>query len=187
MFSLYHYKKIASTLYIVFLPKVRQTASIPISSSRPRNRPSPAALAASKRVASSTLLTRNTATGLPIPLRRWAPVGAISKRPWIRRFVPSATRISLGAASPCNRAARFGVSPRTARSSELPSPTMSPATTRPVATPMRTFSSIPPQAFNAPTASTRSSPARTARSGSSSCAWGYPKYTSRPSPMYRAM
>ena len=27
MFSLYHYKKIALTLYIVFLPKVRQTAS----------------------------------------------------------------------------------------------------------------------------------------------------------------
>ena len=41
-------------------------------------------------------------------------------------------------------------------------------------------------AFSALTAATSSSPARTARSASSSWACGYPKYTSTPSPMYFA-
>ena len=42
-----------------------------------------------------------------------------------------------GSASPCSRAAKFGVSPTTARSRASPSPIRSPTTTRPVAMPTR--------------------------------------------------
>ena len=48
-----------------------------------------------------------------------------------------------GAASPCSRAARFGVSPTTASSRDAPSPISSPTTTSPVATPTRQANASP--------------------------------------------
>jgi hypothetical protein len=53
-----------------------------------------------------------------------------------------------------------------------PSPSRSPTTTRPVAIPTRAASGAPAGVHNSCTASTSASPARTARSASSSCAFG---------------
>src|SRR5262245_35505738 len=70
------------------------------------------------------------------------------------------------------RAARFGVSPTTARSRNAPSRLRSPTTTNPLAMPMRTASNSPARVSSWATAAMISSPARTVRSASSSCARG---------------
>ena len=87
----------------------------------------------------------------------------------------SATTTVPGSASACRRAARLGVSPTTASSCAAPSPTRSPTTTSPVAIPTRAASGSPPGAVSRATAAVAAKPARTARSGSSSCATGQPK------------
>ena len=85
---------------------------------------------------------------------------------------------------PASRAAMFGVSPTIACSCEAPDPIRSPTTTRPVAMPTRVCNGA--WVLDYRLQLTNSSPARTARSASSSWACGYPKYTSTPSPMYFA-
>ena len=62
----------------------------------------------------------------------------------------------------------------------------SPTTTSPVAMPTRICGVYPDLTVSLPTSATRASPVRTARSASSSCACGYPKYVSKPSPIYLA-
>ena len=76
----------------------------------------------------------------------------------------------LGAATDCRRAARFGVSPIMPRSCASPDPTISPTTTTPVAMPTRHCRGT--GALSAATPAIKSRPALTARSASSSCAWG---------------
>ena len=76
----------------------------------------------------------------------------------------------LGSAIPCRRAARFGVSPTIPRSCDAPDPMSSPTTTRPVAIPTRICRKA--RVLSAATAVINSSPARMARSASSSWAWG---------------
>jgi hypothetical protein len=87
--------------------------------------------------------------------------------------VLSAITTLFGSARPCKRAARFGVSPTMPRSCASPDPISSPTTTNPVAMPTRVRSGA--VNFNPLTEWINSSPARTARSGSSSCACGKPK------------
>ena len=82
----------------------------------------------------------------------------------------SAMTIVFGSASPCTRAARFGVSPTTPRSCDAPAPIRSPTTASPVATPIRTRKVARP--VMRATASITAIPARTACSASSSWAWG---------------
>lgn len=116
--------------------------------------------------------TRQARTGAGMPFSTCSPRSMNQKRPSTRRRVAGETMMVSGSARLCRRAARLGVSPSTARSSAAPSPTMSPTTTKPVAMPMRTRSSTSGRSFSLPTASTMPSPARIARSPSSSCACG---------------
>jgi hypothetical protein len=88
--------------------------------------------------------------------------------------VPAMTTVP-GPATPCSRAARFGVSPTTACRWVAPSAMRSPTTTTPVAMPMRVSSVLPEGAVSRDAAAVTASPARTARSASSSCALGQPK------------
>ena len=112
---------------------------------------------------------RHAGCGAPKPQVVCGPRSARSKSPPICRWVASAMTSVSGAASACSRAARFGVS-YDPRSCATPSPIRSPTTASPVATPSRTRKSS--FAGNLPTASMTASPARTARSASSSCARG---------------
>ena len=86
--------------------------------------------------------------------------------PTCRRVV-WAMRIASGSAKSCSRAARFGVSPTTDCSCAEPSPIRSPTTTSPVAMPTRACNLTDLTSSRA-TASVTPSPARTARSASSS-------------------
>ena len=141
------------------------------SSSRPTSAVSPLACSASKRL--STEAGRKAVqafTGPPMPLRSFAPRSCSSKRLPRSFRVSSAMTTMFGSAIPCKRAARFGVSPTMPRSCASPEPTRSPTTTSPVAMPTRVCREAPD--FNPPTAWINSSPARTARSASSSCARG---------------
>ena len=72
----------------------------------------------------------------------------------------------FGSAIPCMRAARFGVLPTMPRSCASPDPRRSPTTTRPVAIPTRVCSEA--RDLSAVASVISSSPARTARSASSS-------------------
>jgi hypothetical protein len=89
--------------------------------------------------------------------------------------VPAAIATPPRAAISCNRAAKFGVSPTTISSRAAPSPTRSPTTTRPLATPTRAASGSPAGVASRRTTLAVAKPARTARSASSSCALGQPK------------
>ena len=78
-----------------------------------------------------------------MPLSSRSPRSSSSKPAPSSRRVASAITTWPGAAIPCRRAARFGVSPTTACSCAAPSPTRSPTTTRPVAMPTRAASASP--------------------------------------------
>ena len=93
---------------------------------------------------------------------------------------PTATPIS--GATDCNRDAVLIASPANTRS---PTPAFAPRRTSvsPVFTPTRNRSGAPPIASNSSAASTIRNPARTARSGSSSCAAGTPNTPTTASPM----
>jgi hypothetical protein len=141
------------------------------SSSRPTRAVRPLACNASKRL--STALGRNAAharIGAEMPLRSLAPRSSNSNRLPRSRRVLSETTTVFGSAMTCSRAAKFGVSPTTACSWADPVPIRSPTTTKPVAMPIRVRRGA--GTFNALTASISSSPARTARSASSSWACG---------------
>ena len=86
--------------------------------------------------------------------------------------VTSAMTTPSGGAIFCSRAARFGVSPTTAGPRASSDPTRSPTTTIPVAMPNRACSGAWAAVLSFGDASAISSPARTARSASCSCACG---------------
>jgi hypothetical protein len=133
----------------------------------PTSSVNPLACNASKRP--STEAGRRTAqalTGPPMPFRSFAPMSTSWKRLPRSFRVLSAITTTFGSATPCSRAARFGVSPTIPRSCASPYPIRSPTTTNPVAMPTRVRSGL--AAFNSLTAAISSSPARTARSASSS-------------------
>ena len=96
-------------------------------------------------------------------------------------MVRSPTVTLPGRAALCSREATFTVSPTTVYAS----PT-APASTSPVLTPTRRSKLIPPgrPALTSSIAACMPSPARTARSASSSCATGAPKSAITLSPMY---
>src|SRR5262249_34236695 len=74
-----------------------------------------------------------------MPLRSLPPRSCSSNRlPKSLRVLSTTTM--FGSASPCRRAARFGVSPTMPRSCVSPDPIRSPTTTRPVAMPTRVCS-----------------------------------------------
>jgi hypothetical protein len=136
------------------------------SSSRPTND------VASERRASKRLKTplspetRQTCCGSAKPARDCGPRSSTSNKAPICRRVLSAMTSVPGCASTCSRAARFGVSPMTPRSCAAPVPIRSPTTTRPLAMPSLTFNGS--SVATRPIASITASPARTARSASSS-------------------
>ena len=138
---------------------------------RPTSSVTPPACRASKRL--STEHGRSAAharTGPSTPFRSFAPRSLSSNRLPTSLRVFSAITTLFGSAMPCRRAARLGVSPTIVCSWEAPEPIRSPTTTRPVAMPTRVYRGA--WVFRPPTAATNSSPARTARSASSSCACG---------------
>ena len=86
--------------------------------------------------------------------------------------VLAAMMTPLRGAIACRRAARLGVSPSTDFSAAAPTEIELPTTTTPLAMPMRQASSRLSMVRTDGMAATMSSPARTARSASSSCACG---------------
>ena len=100
-----------------------------------------------------------------------------SPRRWLR---PTATPIT--GATPCSRDAVLIASP-VRKPSPDPGCTSSRTNASPVFTPTRNRSGSPPTASNSSAASTIRRPARTARSGSSSCAAGTPNTPTTASPM----
>ena len=144
------------------------SCSRPTSGARRRRRAAPRS-GPRRRLGPST---RQARTGSAKPFRRLAAEIGDSNRPPTSRRVLCAITTVPGSASACRRAARLGVSPTTACSCGRTLPTRSPTTTSPVAIPTRTASGVPSGAGSRPTASTIPRPARTARSASSSCAWG---------------
>jgi len=140
------------------------------SSSRPTSGVAPERNASKRLTTPLSPTTRQAGCGSAKPASGCGPRSSISNSVPICLRVPSATTKVLGRASACRRAARFGVSPTTPRSCAAPAPIRSPTTTRPVAMPIRAFSGSCVASW--PTASMTASPARTARSASSSCASG---------------
>src|SRR6476659_767712 len=130
--------------------------------------------------------TANAVTGSVFPFRSNASGSLHPKSGSTRRLVASPTSTVPGDAAPCSRAATLTASPRAAYSTRPPPP-ISPTTTRPVWTPTRTPNPPTPHprstspAYSSISSRTRTA-ARTARSGSSSCAVGAPKSASTPSP-----
>ena len=102
-----------------------------------------------------------------------------------RRRVISVITIVPGSAAVCIRAATFTASPSAVYSYRRSDPTL-PTMTGPLLMPARGWKSMPCVAFswraNSSVASSMSSAARMARSGSSSCATGAPKNASSASP-----
>ncbi len=125
----------------------------------------------------SIRLSLNTTQARSTP-RRPFNLESVSSR-YSKRF-PTSSRVASeittvpGSAAVWRRAARLGVSPTTAVSSDAPKPIRSPATTNPVSTPIRTLSvpGGPASVSREGTASTIVKPARIARSTSASCACG---------------
>jgi hypothetical protein len=154
------------------LARAQRRNSRSVSSSRPISRVSADPRNASNRLA--TLLGRSTCeagTGLAMPFTSTAPRSRYSKRSRTSRRVLAAMTTASGSARVCRRAARLGVSPTTDCSCADPLPIRSPTTTSPVAIPTRAWSLTDPTSRR-PTASIKPSPARPARSASSSCARG---------------
>ncbi len=158
------------------LARSQRSRSSAISCSRPMNGVSAPACAASKRLSvARSPTTRQTRTAFMRPLNSCAPRSSHWYSPPSNRRVVSAITTEPGVAASCSRAARLGVSPETAPASSTPSPNKSPTTTAPVAMPTRASRTRSACGVSAAMASTTSSPARTARSASSSCALGQPK------------
>ena len=154
------------------LARAQRRNSRSISSSRPINGLSADPRNASNRLA--TTLGRSTCqagTGAAMPLTSTVPRSRYSNRSPTSRRVPAAMTTVSGSARACSRAARFGRFTDDRCSCAEPSPIRSPTTTSPVAMPTRAWS-LTPLTSRRPTASMTPSPARTARSASSSCACG---------------
>jgi hypothetical protein len=153
---------------------VRSSASRPVSgASSPSTRcdpPNPA----------STRTARHSRAGSALPFSACSPASANpTPPPASRRVVPSASTCP-GPAAACTRDAVFTASPATIPSPAAPTVTAtSPVTTPARATSPGTLASAP----SWPTAATRSSPARTARSASPSVATGVPQAAITASPM----
>src|SRR5262249_19717879 len=124
------------------------------------------------KTASDTLSTAHAATSSAIPLTSCRPRSRRRNRSPSSLRVEAATTIVPGSAKSWRRAARFGVSPTTAPSRNASSRLRSPTTTKPLAMPMRTASGSPARVSSWATVAMISSPARTVRSASSSCARG---------------
>ena len=138
-------------------------------SSRPTKRVSRFGRIASNRLSKThSLLTLQASTGIAFPLTSTRPRSSQTNALPSKRCVLAATRTEFGAANCCKWAARFGVSPKTACSRADPSPMVSPMTTNPVAMPTLTCTGLPEGSRSFPMFPTMSSPARTARSASSS-------------------
>ena len=142
--------------------------------------------AAKRLSAALRATTRHTWMRPGMPLSSCAPRSSYTNAPPASACVCGAITTEPGSATDCSLDARLGVSPATAQRSDTSLPMRSPITTGPVAMPTRTRSLAAGATSSAWTASTMSSPARTARSASSSCARGYPKYAMMPSPAKRA-
>ncbi len=154
------------------LARAQRRSSRSISSSRPTSRVKADPRKASNRLATTLgRSTCHTGTGAAMPFTSTAPRSRYSKRSPTSRCGPAAMTTVSGSARVCSRAARFGVSPTTDCSCADPAPTGSPTTTKPVAIPTRVCN-LTDLMSSRPTASRALSPARTARSASSSCACG---------------
>ena len=179
---------------------------IPASPTRRTTRPRPASSSSStsrRRPSSSVRSTsgvgwrtgttsfsptsRQADTARSRPFTETSPSGSRTYRSSSARAVASPTAIVPGSATLCSRAATFVASPtETARGSAAPT---TPTATRPVLIPTRTEKSSISQRERTSCAyssmeRTIASPARAARSGSSSCTAGTPKNAAMPSPMY---
>jgi class 3 adenylate cyclase len=169
---LYVPPEISTTWPSPALTRAHPRSSRLISSSRPTSGPSNDPRNASNRLV--TTLGRNTcqaSTGSVMPLTSTGPISRYSKKSPASRRVRAAITTASGSAKACKRAARFGVSPTTDCSWVDPPLIISPTTTNPVAIPTRVWSLTDLTSRRA-TASMARSPARTARSASSSCACG---------------
>ena len=145
------------------------------SSSRPTNGASSVSDRFRPPRSATTRSARHAGTGAALPLSVCSPAGSKAIAFEAARCVASPTRTEPGGATDWRRDAVFTRSPAT-----MPCPTAPIMTAAsPVSTPAR--ASIPgPSAL---TAWTSSSPARTARSASSSCAVGAPQTAITASPM----
>ena len=128
---------------------------------------------ASKRLSTVRIsATRHTATGPEMPFRVcFSSATKLNSRP-IKLCVVSSITTQPGSATPWSRAARLGVAPEMAPSSDTPPSAISPTTTRPVAIPTRASNCSSGVSFSRPTAFTDARAARTACSASSSWARG---------------
>ena len=126
---------------------------------------------------------RQTATGSAFPFASIGSSNSYSNTRSVARNVPSPTATPFTGACDWIRAAVLTTSPVT-----IPSPSSgrasSETTASPVFTPTRTDrASDPSAAFSSSIASSNANPARTARSGSSSCTVGAPNTAITASPM----
>ena len=155
----------------------RQRSSSKASSwSRPTIGATPPACRAAKRLSSAcSPRTAKAGIGSEMPLSLCGPRSLRTNRSPSRFLVVPAMTTIAGSATACSLAARFGVSPTTACRWAAPSPMRSPTTTRPVAMPMRVSSVLRDGVVSRDAAAVTASPARTARSASSSWALGQPK------------
>ena len=139
-----------------------------ISSSRPTSGVRPAPRLEAPLCLTSPIDPPSRSGGSAKPFSRAAEVVELeqaAQQPLSR----SAITTDPGAASAWSRAGRFGVSPTTASSRAAPSPISSPTMTSPVAIPTRRHKAGR-RRLQPATAWVTASPARTARSASSSCA-----------------
>jgi hypothetical protein len=111
---------------------------------------------------------RNSPVLMILEDAHWSDPTSLEALPMSFRVLSAITTL-FDSAVPCNLAARFGVSPTMACSWDAPEPIRSPTTTSPVAMPTSVCSGAGLQAADC---CANSSLARTARSASSSCAWG---------------
>ena len=126
---------------------------------------------------------RKIASGSALPFTATGSSGSYSNTRSVCRYVCSDTATPSTGAAPCRRDAVFTTSPVT-----IPSPSSgrapSATTASPVLIPTRTCNAEAGSAsFSSPIASRIRSPARTARSASSSCATGAPNTAITASPM----
>ena len=137
------------------------------------------------RVPSATPSTVNAVTGSDFPFSSNARSALHANRSATTCCVACPTRTEPGWACDCRRAATFTASPSAVYSYRRSDPTL-PTMTGPLLMPARIRKSMPWVAFswraNSSVASSMSSAARMARSGSSSCATGAPKNASNASP-----
>ncbi len=152
----------------------RSSASRPaIGACRPSTRCAPP-------TAATTVSARNSRTGSALPFSTCSPMSLNATAACVNDRVSGSTHTDPGSAAVCTRAAVFTASPATMPSFVAPSVTA----TDPVTIPTRIDNPGAPEASPSATISvTRSSPARTARSASSSCETGTPHTAITASPM----